>query len=140
MEIKKKKKRKKKESPPSPLSGFSLTDSNDAQDSRRREGRGPSFILLFHFHPAHKYSDLYLQLCMWDDYPVFSIATLVFTRLLLDKIYHLTNDAKFVCLLDGLILGFYYSNLTWETSGFELKSIITQQANQLTKCDQPRIN
>ena len=40
---------KKKKSPP--LSGFSLTDSNDAQDSRRRKGRGPSFIPLFHFHP-----------------------------------------------------------------------------------------
>ena len=51
---------------------------------------------------------------MWDDYHVFLIATLAFTRLLLDDIYHLTelpfglliDDAIFVCLLDDLILGF----------------------------------
>ena len=35
-----------------------------------------------------------------------------------------------------LILGFCYSDLTWETSGFELALIITPllQVNQLTKC------
>ena len=45
-------------------------------------------------------------ICMWDDYHVFLIATLVFTRLLLDGIYHfnqlpfewLIDDAMFVCL------------------------------------------
>ena len=72
------------------------------------------------------------------------IATLVFTRLLLDEIYHLiellfewlTDDAMFVCLLDELILGFCYSSFTLETSGFELASTTTLvlQANQLTKC------
>ena len=81
---------------------------------------------------------------MWDDYHVFLIATLVFTRLLLDEIYHLIelpfewliDDAMFVCLLDELILDFCYSDLTLETSGFELASTITLvlQANQLTKC------
>ena len=81
---------------------------------------------------------------MWDDYHVFLIATLVFTRLLLDEIYHLIelpfewliDDAMFVCLLDELILGFCYSNLTLETGGFELASSITLvlQANRLTKC------
>ena len=30
------------------LSGFSFTDNDDSQGSR--EGRGPSFILLYHFH------------------------------------------------------------------------------------------
>ena len=41
----------------------------------------------------------------------------------------------FVCLLDELILGFCYSDLTWETGGFELASTITLvlQANRLTK-------
>ena len=51
------------------------------------------------------------------------IATLVFTRLLLDEIFHLIelpfdrliDDAIFVCLLVQLILGFCYSDLTWET-------------------------
>ena len=81
---------------------------------------------------------------MWDDYHVFLIATLVFTRLLLDEIYHLIelpfewfiDDAMFVCLLDELILGFCYSDLTLETGGFELALTITLvlQANRLTKC------
>ena len=66
------------------------------------------------------------------------------TRLLLDEIYHLIelpfewliDDAMFVCLLDELILGFCYSDLTSETGGFELASTITLvlQANRLTKC------
>ena len=76
------------------------------------EGRGPSFIPLYHFHPL---MNIYLQLCTWDDYYIFLIATLVFTRLLLDEIYHLIelpfewliNDT-FVCLLDELILGFWH--------------------------------
>ena len=47
-----------------------------------------------------------------------------------------------VCLLDELILGFGYIDLTLETSGFELASIITLvlQANELTKCaSHPRL-
>ena len=69
----------------------------------------------------------------------------MFTRLLLDEIYHLIeltfewliDDAMFVYLLDELILGFCYSDLTLETGGFELASTITLvlQADQLTKCD-----
>ena len=69
---------------------------------------------------------------------------LVFTRLLLDEIYHLIqlpferliDDAMFVCLLDELILGICYSDLTLETGGFELASAITLvlQANRLTEC------
>ena len=31
----------------------------------------------------------------------------------------------FIYLLDDLILGFYYSNLAWETGGFELTLTIT---------------
>ena len=52
------------------------------------EGRGPSYSTL-PLPPAHKHSDIYLQLWTWDDYHIFLIATLVFTRLLLDEIYHL---------------------------------------------------
>ena len=42
-----------------------------------------------------------------------------------------------VCLLGNLILGFCYSNLTWETGGLQLASTITLvlQVNRLTKCD-----
>ena len=71
------------------------------------------------------------------------IAKLVFARLLLDEICHLIelpfewliDDAMFVCLLDELILGFCYSDLTWETGGFEFTSTITLvlQTNRLTK-------
>ena len=86
------------------------------------EGRAPSFIPLYYFHPLTNI-DIYLQLCMWDEYHVFLIATLVFTRLLHDEIYHLfelpfewlLDDAMFVCLLDELILDFCYSDLTLET-------------------------
>ena len=42
----------------------------------------------------------------------------------------------FVCLLDGLILGLSYSDLTLETGGFELAStiVLVLQANRLTTC------
>ena len=98
------------------LSGFSFTDTDDSQDSRRREGT--IFYSSLPHPSAHEHWDIYLQLCTWDDYHVFLIAMLVFTRLLLDEIYHLIklpfdwliDDAMFVCLLDELILGFCYSD------------------------------
>ena len=42
----------------------------------------------------------------------------------------------FVCLLDELVLGFCYSDLTLETGGVELELTITLvlQANRLSKC------
>ena len=98
------------------LSGFSFTDTDNSQDSRGREGT--IFYSTLPLPPPHEHSDIYLQLCMWDDYHIFLIAPLVFTRLLLDEIYHLIelpfdwliDDAMFVCLLDELILGFCYSD------------------------------
>ena len=52
-----------------------------------REGRGETiFYSTLPLPPAHEHSDIYLQLCMWDDYHIFLIAPLVFTRLLLDEI------------------------------------------------------
>ena len=106
-----------------------------------QQGKGGDH-LLFHSTTStrSRHWDIYLELCMWDDYHVFLIATLVFTRLLLDEFFHLIelpiDDAMFVCLLDELILGFCYIDLTLETGGFELTSTITLvlQANQLTKC------
>ena len=81
---------------------------------------------------------------MWDDYNKSLITTLVFNGLLLNEIYQLIelsfdwfiDDPMFDCLLDNLILGFCYGNLTWETGRFELTSTITLvlQVNQLTKC------
>ena len=119
-----------------------FTDTDDSQDSREREET--IFYSSLPLPPAHEHWEIHLQLCMWDDYHVFLTATLVFTRLLHDEIYHLIElpfewlieDAMFVCLLDELILGFCYSDLTLETRGFELASSITLvlQANRLTKC------
>ena len=106
------------------LLGFSFTDNDDSQESRGNEGTIFYSTLLLPL--AHEHSGIYLQLCMWDDYHVFLITTLVFTRLLLKNIYHLIewpfdwliDDAMFVCLLDDLILGFYYKNLKQKTGGF----------------------
>ena len=121
------------------LSGFSFIDNDGSQDSKGREGT--IFYSNLPLPPAHKHWDIYLQLCKWDDYHIFFMAPLVFARLLLDEIYHLIElpfdwligDGMFVCLLDDLILGFWYSNLTWETSGLELASTISLalQANRL---------
>ena len=118
-----------------------FTDTDDSQGSRGREGT--IFYLTLPLSPAHEHWDIYLQLCMWDDYYALLIATLVFTRLLLDEIYHfiklpfqwLMDDTRLVCLLDELILGFCYSDLKSETGGFELASAITLvlQAKRLTK-------
>ena len=69
------------------LSGFSFTNTDDSQDSRGREGT--VFYSILPLLPAHEHSDIYLELCRWDDYHIFLNAPLVFTRLLLDDIYHL---------------------------------------------------
>ena len=94
------------------LSGFYFTGTGDSPDSKTR--KGTIFYSTLLLPPAHKHWGIYLQLCMWDDYRIFLIATLVFTRLLLNEIYHfielpfewLIDDAMFVCLLDELILDF----------------------------------
>ena len=112
------------------LSRFSFTDTDSSQGSMGREGA--IFYSTLPLLLSHEHWDIYLQLCMWDDYHVFLIAMLVFTRLPLDEIYHLielpfewlTDNAMFLCLLDELILGFCYSDLTLETGRFELASII----------------
>ena len=76
---------------------------------------------------------------MWDDYQVFLIATLVFTKLLLDEIYHLIelpfdwliDDAMFVCLLDELILGFLLQRFDmgnrWIWTGIDYQPYITSK-------------
>ena len=64
-----------------------FTDTEDSQDSRGREET--IFYSTLPLPTTHKHWDIYLQCCMWDDYHTFLIATLVFTRRLLDEIYHL---------------------------------------------------
>ena len=50
------------------LSGFSFTDTDDSQDNREREES--IFYSTLPLPPTHEYSDVYLQLCMWDDYHI----------------------------------------------------------------------
>ena len=119
-----------------------FTDTDDSQDNREKEGA--IFDSTLPLPPAYEHWDIYLQLCMWHDYHVFLIATLVLTRLLVDEFFHLIelpfewliDDAMYVCLFDELILGFWYIDLTLQTGGFELASTITLvlQANWITKC------
>ena len=104
-----------------------------------REGRGPFFYSTLPFRPAHEHSYGSLQLCMWDVYHTFLIATLVYTRLLLDETYHLIElpfdwlmmKLVFACLLDDLILGFCYSNLDignwWTRNRIDYHSCITSE-------------
>ena len=117
-------------------------DTDDSQDSKAREGTIVCSTLSL--PPAHKHWDIYLQLCMWDDYHVILIATLVFIRLLLDEIYHLIelpfdrliDDAMFVWLHDELILSFCYSDFDIGNRWMWSYSTVTLvlQANRLTKC------
>ena len=54
-----------------------FTDNDDSQDSRGREEI--IFYSTLLLPPTHKHWDIYLQLCIWYDYHVFLIATLVFS-------------------------------------------------------------
>ena len=111
----------------------------------RRQGKRGDY-LSFRSATSTRYEhwDIYLQLRMWGDYHTFLIATLVFTRLLLDEIYHLI-ELPFIAwlmmqclfgLLEEFILRFCHSDFTWGNGGFELTLTITLvlQANRLTKC------
>ena len=71
------------------LWGFSFMEIGDSQDSRGREET--RFYSTLPLPPAHEHSDIYVELCMWDGYLIFLTAPLVFTTLLLDEIYHLTE-------------------------------------------------
>ena len=125
------------------LSGFSFMDMDNSQDSRGREGT--FFHSTLPLPPSYKHSNIYVQLCTWDDYHIFLIATLVFTRLLIHEIYHLIEWLfdwlmmwcwfKFVCLLIWVKVLLQLFDM-WETGGLELASTISLvlQANRLTKC------
>ena len=124
------------------LSGFSFTDTDDSRDTRGRVGT--IFYSILPIPHAHEHSDTYMQFCMWDDYHIFLIASFVFTRLLLDEIYHLIGLpfdwlmmwCNFCLFTYDLILGFCFSYLTRETGELKLATTVTLilQADQLTKC------
>ena len=97
------------------LSGFSLTDTNKLWDTGDQGLGGNCLYSTLLLPLAHKRSDIYLQLCIWEDYHVFWIAPLVATRLQLDKICHLLTlpfdwlmmECLYIfCLPDRLTLDF----------------------------------
>ena len=120
---------------------FSFTDTDDSPGSRERVG-----TILFHSITStrtrtFKYSFATLHV-RWLSH-VFNRTPCIYqtaTRWDLPP-YRVTiwsiDDVMliFVCLLDNLILGFSYSNLTQKTGGLELPSSITLvlQVNRLTK-------
>ena len=84
---------------------------------------------------AHKYLGIYLELFIWDNYRVIFITRLVTTILLLNEIYRLTElpfywlmmQWEFLFgLLDDLILGFRYINL----SSHRLSPLHKKQTNK----------
>ena len=69
------------------MSGFPFMDTDNSEGSTGR--KETTLYSWLPFPSAHNHSDIYLQLCMWDDYRVFFIASHLITRLFLDEIYHL---------------------------------------------------
>ena len=88
-----------------------------------QEKGGDHLYSTISFPPAHKHSEVYLQLCKWDDYRVFLITPLRFTFIFNYRtatrwdlpsqkiITWLIGDGilSFVCLLDDVILVFITS-------------------------------
>ena len=70
------------------LSGFLLRTQFTGH-----HGKGGDHLLIHSATSTRSHIQTYLQICMWDDYHVFLIAPLVFTRALLDEIYHLIELA-----------------------------------------------
>ena len=78
-------------------------------------------------HISNRIACIYQTTTQWDLPPYWITIWLIDDAMLI-----------FFCLLDDLILGFCYSNLTWETDGFELASLQIRTsitlANRLIKC------
>ena len=107
-----------------------------------REGRGPSFIPLYHFHPLKNIQTFICNFACEMTITCFQLQRLrLINRLLFDEIYHLIelqidwfiDDAMFVCLLDGLILGLCYSNLAnrWIWTRIDYHPCITSKTTSL---------
>ena len=111
------------------------------------EKRGPSFIPLYDLHRLMNIQTFICNFaCRWLSH-IFNHNAYVYqtaTRWDLPPYWitiWLIDRWCNVCILDDLILGLCYSNLTWETGGFGLISTVTLvlQANRLTKCTSHRL-
>ena len=122
------------------LPEFSFTDTDNSQDSKGREEI--IFYSTLPLPPAHEHSDIYFQLCMWDDFDIFLIATLVFTRLLFDEIttlsnYHLIDwecDVNFFCLFTWWFDSSFFVTAVWDgkrvdTNSYRLSSVYYKQTD-----------
>ena len=100
------------------LSGFSFTDTDDSQDTSTRSQIFRHLFATLHVrwlsHIFNRTACIYQTATRWD-LPHYRIAISLIDHVML----------FFVCLLDNLMLGFCYSNLTWETGGLEPASTIT---------------
>ena len=86
------------------------------------------FYSLAPLPPTNEHSHIYLQLCAWDDYHIFLIAPLVFTRLKLDDIYHLIE-----LLFDWLIMWCDFLFIWRFDSRFFLQQIDTENRWKQTR-------
>ena len=125
------------------LSGFSLTDTVDSQDSKGREGT--VFYSPLPLPPAHEHPDIYFAHlhvrwlshtsyrtgCIYQAATRWNLPPYRITICLIDDVM-----LVFISLLVDLIQGFCYGYLTLETGGLELAStiILVLRANRLTKC------
>ena len=97
------------------------------------EGRRPSCFTL-PLPPVHEHSDIYLQLCTWDDYHIFNRNACIYqtaTRWDLPP-YRVTVWLidGFVCLLVALILGFvtvFDRRNRWTRTRIDYHPCITSQ-------------
>ena len=113
-------------------------ETDKSQDSRGREGTY-FFYFTLPLPPAHDHSDIYVQLCMWGDYHIFLIATLVVTRLLINEIYHIIELLfdwlmmccwfKFVCLLIwlGFVTAIWHERNQWTRTCINYHPCITSK-------------
>ena len=108
---------------------FFFTDTDESQDSRGR--KGTIFYSTLPLPLAHKHSDIYLQICMWDDYHIFLIAppgcySMRFTTL---SNYHLID---WWCDVDSCLFTCWFDSRILSTAIWHGKPIL--QANRLSKC------
>ena len=125
------------------LSGFSSQTLTIHRTGE--EGRGPSYIPLYHFHPlrtlTHLFATLHVRwlsrifnrnVCVYQTATRWDLPPYRITIWLIDDVT--LSFCLFTWWFDSSF--FCYSNLRRETGGFELASTITLvlQANRLTKC------
>ena len=99
-----------------------------------------SYHATYEFQNIHEHSDIYLQLCKWDDYPLTFNCRHVITRLLLVEIYHTLEfriqlNVKLILLVDiisDLITAISYKEAV-DLNSYQPSSLTTNEmTNQLS--------